>query len=345
MTLHAGRLICAIGILSLLSACSSEDTAALQAEARAIPVLTAVVEKQAIADRIEAVGSTRASESITIAARVSNIVTRIGFEEGALVEKGQLLIELESSEARANLAVAEAALLDIRRQVERSQELIRSNSISESVLDQQRAQLQAAEARLAAAKAALADHSLRAPFAGRVGLRHVSPGSLVTPGTPITTLDKTDVMQLDFEVPETFISDLRQGLPITAASAAYPGESFVGRVANIDARVDRITRSVTVRADLPNEAGKLLPGMFMTVILENNPREAIVVPEQSIVPEGSRKFVFVVNGNTVEKREITIGLRLRGVVEVLSGLEVGEIFVTEGIQSLRNGSVVRELEQ
>lgn len=334
----------AAGLVALfLAGCGSPEQTGGSREAPAVPVVTEVVARESIADRIEAVGTTRASDSVEITARVSNTVTRINFEEGALVEKGRVLVELESSEARANLAEAEAALVEIRTQYERSKELIESNAISRSVLDQQAAQVNAAEARVAAARAVLADHTLRAPFAGRVGLRRVSVGSLVTPGTVITTLDHIREMNLDFAVPESYLAAIAKGQSVAARSVAFPGEVFQGVVDSIDARVDPVTRTVTVRARLANPDGRLRPGMFMTVLLEKNPREALVVPEIALVPEGDSKFVFVTDGDSVLRREVEVGTRLPGLVEIVSGLEAGEEIVVEGTQSLRHGSTIRRV--
>lgn len=330
-------------LLLLLGGCSDNATPATSSP-EAVPVVASTVSTRRISDRIEAIGTARANESIEVTARVSNRVTDIGFTEGAIVEKGQVLVELESSEARANLAAARADLVEIRSQLQRTEELIRSKAVSQSQLDQQRAQVQAAEARVNAAESVLRDHTLRAPFAGRVGLRRVSIGALVSPGEVVTTLDDITQMKLDFAVPETYLATLSAGLPISARSVAYPGETFEGVVQTVGSRIDPVTRTVTVRATLSNEEGRLRPGMFMTVVLEKNPREAIVLPEIALVPEGQRKYVFVLQGDEAIQREVEIGMRLPGEVEITSGLEVGEEVVVEGTQSLRNGSDVRRVE-
>lgn len=320
----------------------AEDGASM--EAPAVPVVTQIVERETISDRVEAVGTTRANDSVEITARVSNVVTGIGFEEGEFVEKGEVLARLESSEARANLAEAEANLAEIRTQYERTLELIDSHAVSRSVLDQQAAQMKSAEARVNAARAALADHTIRAPFAGRVGLRRVSVGTLVTPGVVITTLDQISQMELDFSVPESYLSTIEPGQSVQARSVAFPDEVFVGKVDSIDTRIDPVTRTVNVRARLANEEGRLRPGMFMTVVLEKNQREALVVPELAIVPEGEHQYVFVVQDDTVVQRKVAIGARIPGFVEITAGLEPGEEIVVEGTQSLRHGSTIRRVE-
>jgi len=337
------RLFLPAFILLVLAACTEQKNDRPPEGPSVVPVVTQVATERQITDRIEAVGTTRASSSVEITARVSNVVTRIGFAEGNPVSKGQVLVELESSEAQANLAEAEATLAEIRTQYERTRELIRSAAVSQSQLDQQAAQVKAAEARVAATRANLRDHTLRAPFNGRTGLRRVSVGTMVTPGTVITTLDHVDEMQLDFAVPESFLSALAEGLPVAARSIAYPDENFTGTVHSIDARIDAVTRTVTVRARLSNEEGRLRPGMFMTVVLQKNPRVSVVIPEISLVPEADRKYVFVVEDGVAMQREVVVGARQRGSMEILSGLEPGDEFVSEGTQSLRHGMPVRRV--
>lgn len=335
---------CLAPSLALLLAACAENEPAVQQEETVVPVVTSVIAEEQIADRIESVGTTRANDSVEITARVSNVVTRINFNEGSLVRKGDVLVELEASEARANLAEAQADLVEIQSQYDRSQELIRSNVISQSVLDQQAAQVNAAKARVAAARAVLADHTLRAPFDGRVGLLRVSRGSLVTPGTVITTLDQVREMQLDFAVPEAYLSTLAPGQAVHARSVAYPDEVFTGVVDSINTRVDPVTRTVMVRARISNEKGRLRPGMFMTVTLSKNPRDTILVPELALVSEGDHRFVFVVQDDTALLREVETGTRIPGEVEITAGLEIGDEIVIEGTQSLRHGMRIRRVE-
>lgn len=337
------RCVTALLLLAASTACEQQSSGNGNQGARIVPVITSVASVQPLSDRIEAVGTTRASDSLEITARVSNAVTRIGFAEGAFVDRGQVLVELESSEARANLAEAEATLAEIRTQHRRTQELIRSNAVSQSQLDQQAAQLKAAEARVAAARAVLADHTLRAPFDGRVGLRRVSVGAQVAPGTVITTLDQVTTMNLDFPIPESYLAVLNEGLSILARSVAYPDERFAGTVHSIDSRIDPVSRMVTVRAQLDNSDRRLRPGMFMTVTLEKDRRETIVVPEIALVTEGRHRYLFVIEDDTAIQREVRTGARQRGIVEIIEGLEPGTEYVTEGTQSLRHGVPIRRV--
>ena len=180
-----------------------------------------------------------------------------------------------------------------------------------------------------------------APFDGVLGLRLISPGTLVQPGDKITTLADISLIKADFSIPESFLSALKIGQKINANSAAYQDRHFEGVVAAIDTRVDPVTRSVMVRAEIPNEDGSLLPGMLLTIDLRSNIQISLAVPEQAIVPIVDRKYVFLVTGeNTVEQREITIGRRQPGIVEVLEGLKVGEPVITLGTHRVRRGQTV-----
>lgn len=310
---------------------------------QAVGVLTERVSAEDFAYELEALGTARANEAVEITSKVSNLVTAIRFREGEQVRRGDVLVELDSVEARAELAAARAALSETQSQYQRSQELFATRALSQSQLDQLAATLSANQARVTTAEARLADTVIRAPFDGRTGLRRVSVGSLVSPGAVITTLDDTRTIKLDFSVPEAYIAVLVEGLPLTARSVAFPDREFTGQVVSIDSRVDPTTRSVTARAALPNPDGLLKPGMFLTVRLREKRAPVIMISEQALVPEEGRQYVYVVKDAHAEKREITIGRRKPGKVEVTAGLAAGEIVVIEGTQKVRDGSAVRDL--
>jgi membrane fusion protein (multidrug efflux system) len=311
---------------------------------REVPVVTVPVAEAPMAVEIEALGTARANEAVEITTKAGNLVTAVRFQEGQRVDRGEVLVELDGAQARADLAAARAALKESQSTWTRSQDLFARQALSESQLEQIEATLRANEARVAAAEARVADTVIRAPFSGTVGLRRVSVGSLVNPGTVITTLDDISVMKLDFDVPETFISILEPGLEVEATSVAYPGRMFRGTVDSVDSRVDPVSRSVTVRALLPNAERLLKPGMFLSVRLSREPTPALVVPESAIVPERGSVYVFVVSGGQAERREVTIGRRQPGLVELLRGVAAGERVVVEGSQKIRDGSPVSELE-
>ncbi|MBT8131542.1 MAG: efflux RND transporter periplasmic adaptor subunit [Gammaproteobacteria bacterium] len=294
---------------------------------------------------VEALGNARANESVDIRPEVTQRVAKISFTEGQQVEAGDVLLELENTEELASVAAFRATLVESSSQLRRAKELLKSRVVSASETEQLAARRDADRAALDAAQARLDDTVIRAPFAGRLGLRRISPGSLVGPDTIITTLDDTGVIKLDFDVPETALAQVRTGLPVSAKSAAWKKEVFNGEVVSVDTRVDPVSRTITVRAQIPNADGKLRPGMFLTVVLLKNDIQALVIPEQAVVPEGSKQFVLVVDtNNIVEKREINTGRRRPGEVEVLDGLQAGERVITEGTQKARPGNPVRLLD-
>jgi membrane fusion protein, multidrug efflux system len=304
-------------------------------------VTLAPVRAERIAQKLEALGNARANESVDVSAKASNIVTAVRFRDGERVKRGQVLVQLDDAQVRADVAAAEAALTESESQYNRSRELLSTQVLSKSSFEQLEATLKANRARLAAVHARLEDTVIRAPFSGRVGLRRVSVGTLISPGDVITTLDDTSVIKLDFSVPENFLAALREGLSVRASAPAFPGRTFAGKVASIDSRVDLATRSVTVRALLANEDGALKPGMFLNVSLANDERDALVIPEEALTPEAERQFVFVVADGKAERREVRIGGRRPGSVEIVAGLAAGEQVIIEGTQKVRDGGAVR----
>ena len=308
-----------------------------------ISVVSREVSLQPVARELRALGTARANEAVEITAKTSNIVAAIRFSDGGRVAKGAVLVELDSAQARADLAAAQAALTESNSQYQRAMELLPTQSLSKSQFDQIVATRAANAARVDAAKARLEDTVIRAPFGGRVGLRRVSVGSLISPGTVITTLDDTSVIKVDFAIPENNLTALRVGLPVTAGSTAYPGRTFKGRVTSLDSRIDATSRAVLVRAEIPNGDGALKPGMFLNVELLRDQRNGIVIPEESLVPEQNRQYVYVVVNGNAQKREVRTGLRRPGSVEIVEGLAQGERIVVEGTVKLREGGPVRDL--
>ena len=314
----------------------------LQAQPEAPPVIVSEARIQSFPLTAEALGNARANEAVDIRPEITAAITKIHFREGQPVKAGDVLLELESSEPLADLAAARAALVDSTSQFRRSEELFKTRVVSASQLEQLEAKRDADQAAVNAAQARLAQTVIRAPFDGALGLRRVSLGSIVNPTTIITTLDDTSQIKLDFDVPEVFLSRLEPGLIVTAHSAAWPDLEFHGEVSTVDTRVDPISRSVTVRALLDNDDNKLRPGMFLTVSLLKDDVEALMIPEQSVVPERSKQYVFILDeNNIVERREISTGRRRPGQVEVTAGLEPGDRVIAEGTQRVKPGQPAR----
>lgn len=308
-------------------------------------VVAVAVEARALGTDIEAVGTANANESVDVSAKIANRVTAIRFSEGQRVRRGDVLAELDDAEVKAELAEAEAVRFDSERQLRRGRELAEKKALPVSQLEQLEAKLLGDRARVAAAQARLAETVIRASFDGRVGFRRVSVGSLVNAGTVITTLDDTSVIKLDFTVPETLIYLIEEGQAVRATTAGLPGVVFEGKVVQLDSRVDVSTRSIVVRALLPNADGRLRPGMYMTVSLRGKVVPTLLLPEGAIVPEQGRMYVFLVRGTgddaVAERREVRLGRRQPGEVEILAGVRAGDRVVVEGTQNVRDGAKVR----
>lgn len=293
-------------------------------------------------DTIKALGTAAANESVTLTANVTDTVRRVHFEDGDFVEEGAVLVELTNAEEEALLAEARANLEDAQSRLARVEGLAERGLTSDSELDVARSTAAAAQARLDTVVARLSDRLIRAPFAGQLGFREVSPGTLVTQSTTVTTLDDISTIKLDFTVPETVLGALAPGAAIIARSASRPDHELEGTVRTIGTRVDPVTRAVTVRAHLPNSDRRLRPGMLLSVDIVTDRRRALVVSEHAVFQEQSTAYVYVVDDDNVAyERRIELGDRHFGYAEVVGGLEEGEVVVTSGIVKLRDGARVR----
>lgn len=328
----------------VLAACTSKEPAGRGAAGvPAIPVTTALVEPMQWVDTIEAVGTTRARESITLTAKISDTVRKINFQDGQHVDAGDVLVELTSGQQVAALAEAQATFKDAERLMKRNNDLVSQGTVSRQVADTARATHDSAQARVAVLRAQLADRVVTAPFSGVLGLRQVSVGALVTPGTVITTLDDIDTVKLDFSLAERYLAAVRSGLAIVVTTAAYPDRRFEGTVISVDSRVDPMTRSFLVRAEMPNADHALRAGMLMTVKLLQPAREVLGVPEIAVEQVGTGAFVYrVQEGNKVSRIKVELGARQQGKVEILSGLAAGDRIVIDGTVKLRDGSLVSD---
>jgi len=286
----------------------------------------------------------RADEAVTLSATVTEVVRSIGFEDGQSVQAGELLVHLEDAEEQAELAAAQARLVEERNALERARRLLERNLGARADVEDSRARVQQASAEIEAIQARLAAHRLRAPFDGVAGFRDISVGALVTPGTELVTIDKLDRVKVDFTLPARHLGQVSAGQGVTARSDSWPGETFEGRVSAIRPRVDVGTRSLGLRAVFDNREGRLRPGMLMRIVLEQDAREVVIVPESVLVPRGDEQYLFVIDAeNRAERREVAIGERRAGFVEVTEGLEGGERLVRHGVQKVRDGDAVRVL--
>ena len=297
-------------------------------------VTTATVEED-----VRAVGTLQPNESVVIAPEIAGRLLAIRFREGDRVEEGEVLVEIDAEILRAELEKAQSDLILAQANNERAATLASQGTGTLRARDEAAAVLRAAEAELSLAEARLEKATIRAPFPGVVGLRSVSVGAYLTPGTPIVTLAEIDPLKVEFRVPELQLPRLRQGQSIVVTADAIPGRSFEGTVYAIDPVVDIDGRAIRSRATVPNPERLLSPGLFarIRIIVEERPG-ALLVPESAIVADAGKTFVFRVADGQAERVEVSLGERLPGRVEVRSGLRAGDTVIAAGHQRVRAGS-------
>lgn len=310
-----------------------------------ISVVVANVEVQeAFGETLEALGTTRANESVDITANVTEFVREIRFEDGDHVREGDILVVLQKDEEEAALKSAQALLDERKAAFQRAQDLVQQQALSTATLEEREALLRQIEGSIEGIEAQLRDRVLRAPFDGILGLREISVGSLVRPGDLITTIDDISQIKVDFEVPAVFLSALRPGLTLQGKVRAYEGEVFTGSISSLGSRVDPVTRTIPIRAVLPNADGRLRPGLLMAIEVTKTPRRSLLIPEGALVQRGTQNKVFTIaekDGQTVAvEKTVQTGTRIPGKVEILSGLDLGDQVVVHGLMQIRPGNPV-----
>jgi len=325
---------------------ATAGSAPLRGNGQATAVVVELVRLQSIADHIESVGTTIANESLNLTTKVSDTVSKVHFNDGAFVRRGDILVELTKDAEASRLAEARASADDASKQYERLQNLAERNLIAPTDVDEARTRAQTADARLEGVMVAMDDRLIRAPFSGVLGFRNISEGSLLSPNTVITTLDDISLIKLDFTISEIYLAAVQVGQSVKALSVVYPDRAFEGIVRVVGSRIDPITRSVSVRAHIDNPDGTLRPGMLLTVTLALNEYEAVVIPEQAVVPSQGKQYVFTVDDENIARRvEVELGRRRPGLVEVINGVVPGQRVVTQGTVQVRPGQPVRILNQ
>jgi membrane fusion protein (multidrug efflux system) len=310
------------------------------------------VKSTRLQDDAQAVGSLRSRQSVTLRPEVSGRIAQIAFADGARVQRGQLLVQLDDVLQRAELSQAQAQLSIAQANLKRNEELVAQAFVAQRVLDESRANLQVAEAQVALAQARLSRMRITAPFNGTVGLRTVNLGEYVKDGADLVNLEDTSQLTVDFRLPERYQSRVAAGQPVRVEIDALPGKSFNARVQAVDPLVDANGRSIAVRAVLPpSPGGDLRPGMFarVTTVFSVND-EALVVPEEAIVPQAGKQFVFRLlkegEGDAAklvsQRTEVQLGVRRGAQVQIAQGLNAGDTVVVAGQQRLqRDGTAVR----
>ncbi len=309
------------------------------------PVLveTHVVTTQAWSDDVTAVGSLVSNESVMLRPEVAGRIAAIRFRDGEAVKRGAVLVELDAAVQRAELQQARANLTLAESNFRRTEDLFGRKFVSQSGLDTARAQLEVARAGVALAQARLERMQIRAPFAGVVGIRNVSPGDFVQDGDELVNLEDIATLKVDFRLPELYGARVRPGQALEVTSDVWPAERFAARVEAIDPLIDAQGRAVHLRASLPNPDARLRPGGFARVRLILAERAAVVVvPETALVPApGNVQFVYRVVGDRAQRVEVKTGVRRDAMVEIVDGLAAGAQVVVAGQLKLRDGAAVR----
>ncbi|WP_396586543.1 efflux RND transporter periplasmic adaptor subunit [Bermanella sp. R86510] len=313
-------------------------------ENQGLPAEVIKVEPQAIETKLEAIGTLKANRGIVLSPEVSGRITRIGFESGALVDKGQALFELEHSAERASVAEAKARVQLSEIEFKRSQTLLKQNAASQTDLDKAEANLAINRAQADSAQARFNKFIIRAPFSGIASIHDYSLGEYVNAGESLIRLVDINTLNLDFSVPETSLSLVALGQTLEISLPAFPGQSFKGEVTAISPTITENARSLKVRARIDNEKGLLKPGLFANVFLLTSTEDnALLVPEQALIPEGDKYFVMTVENGTVNQVPVTLGTRKHALIQILSGISAGDVVITAGQLKLRPGMPVTPL--
>lgn len=287
---------------------------------------------------ITAVGSLRSDESVTVRPEVAGRVSAIGFQEGRPVAKGATLVKLDPAINEAEVQQAKANLTLAKAKYERAIDLQKQGFISGQARDEAENNLKVAEAALALATARLAKTEIRAPFSGIIGLRSVSLGDYVKEGQDIVNLESIDPLKVDFRLPEVYLKQVQVGQSLQVSLDALPGRSYEGKVFAINPLVDAAGRAIVIRAQVGNADTALRPGMFARVrLLTKEDLDALVLPEQALVPQGEEQYVFRVIDGKAARTKVEVGQRRDGRVEIVKGVAPGETVVTAGQLKLRDG--------
>jgi membrane fusion protein (multidrug efflux system) len=312
-------------------AASKLPSAAAPSAPPTVPVKAVPVRVGMVTNDVTAVGTLLANEAVTIRPEIDGLIQTIHFDEGQSVGRGTRLVTLDPSEYKARLAQAQADVTLDRQRLQRARDLFSKKFISQQALDEAQGNLARSVARREEAAARLKKTVISAPFTGTIGMRSVSPGQYVKAGDNIVRVESTSPIKLDFKVPEIYLARIKKDQEVQVKVDAYPSDNFNGRIYAIQPGLDEQTRTVWLRANVPNLESKLRPGMFARValILEKM-GDSIVIPEQAIVPKGNDSLVLKVVNEKAEIVKVKLGTRRPGEVQVLEGLSANDVVVTDG---------------
>jgi membrane fusion protein (multidrug efflux system) len=297
------------------------------------------------ADRIDALGTAKGIQSVNLSANQTELVTSVHFADGAHVNRGDVLVQLKSTEEQADVSQQRAALAVAESNYNRYNTLAQSGFLAPAAMDQYRSALDQARANLAAAQSRQADRVIRAPFAGRLGLTDIAPGALISPGATIVTLDDVSTVRVDFSVPDRYLPVLHVGSAIQSRPDPYPTRVVAGHISDIDTRIDPNTHAIRARAEFANTDASLVPGMLMHVLIENGTRQAVALPEAAVQSQADQSFVYVIvhQGERTIARQtpVTVGDNEGGFIEIRDGLQPGVQVVADGLDRVEPDSPIR----
>ncbi len=304
-------------------------------------VAATVLEPGSVPRQIRTNGTLQADESVELTAEAGGRITDIRFEEGTRVQEGDLLVQINDEELRAQKQRLEHELQLASDRAGRQKRLLQEGGVSQEEYDATVNEVKVLKAEVSLVEAQIEKKTVRAPFSGIVGLREVSEGAYVSPQTSITTLQRIDPIKINFSVSEQYATQVQPGQPLTFSVRGRDG-TMEGQVYATDTQVDADTRTLQLRARAPNSGVTLRPGMYADVTLDlGTIKETIVVPSFAVTPALNTQRVFVAEGGTAQPRNVAVGVRTDSTVQITDGLAVGDTVITSGIQDLRAGLPVR----
>jgi len=328
-------------VLSIVWIGSKADNANEKNQQLSILVETTIARNGLIPKQIESVGSLKALEEVNISSEVDGRVIQIFFKDGQFVAKGMPIIQLDNIKAKADLESAQTALKLSQTTYERYQALYKEGGVSQQELDQQRSDVESKEAAVKNTIAALNQKQIQAPFDGELGAFAINEGAYINKGEALVKLVNKRKLKVEYAIPEIFLPQLKVGQPVLVSVDSYPGQTFAGQVTFIAPSIDKLTRTVSVQATVPNEEGTLSPGMFVHISqIISEQRETIVIPEQAIIASLQGYSLFKVVAGKAQSIKVTVGERYNGMLEIKQGLEIGDVIVIAGQQKLDDGVAV-----
>ena len=328
----------------LFSACEGEEQQTERASAQPMAVQVHVLRGEPLTNAFTTTGTLRANEQVELRSELSGRVTHIGFDEGARVKAGQVLVRVNNDDLTAQLRKAEADLELASSTEKRQQQLLEVKGISEQAFENTQAQRIAREAEVENLKALLARSVIRAPFEGVIGLRWISEGGFVTPNDPIATLTQIDPIKLDMSVPERYGKQIKPGSKVDFAIEGDTS-TYTAEVYAVEPRVDPSTRTVPVRAKSRNPDNRLVPGSFARVNVSlGTINDALKIPTEALIPDIQGQVVMVMQDGKAKTQRVEIGLRTETEVQLISGVQAGDTVITSGLLAIREGTPLRAAE-